>query len=80
MPGTGPEPVDELFFSRTLDGRYQLNGSFSAENGNLLAAALGGEVDRYLRAGRDGDPSVPSPDLPGTRRRPHRPGLSDHAP
>ena len=52
------EPVDELHLSRTFDGRYQLDGSFSAATGQLVYAALDAEVDRQLRAGRDGDPSV----------------------
>ncbi|MPY91659.1 MAG: DUF222 domain-containing protein [Acidimicrobiia bacterium] len=53
----GPEPVDEVYLSKTLDGRYILNGSFSEASGELLHAALGAEVDRKLRAARDGDPS-----------------------
>ena len=53
-----PEPVDELHLSTTLDGRYQLNGSFSKESGELVHAALEARVDRQLRAARDGDPSV----------------------
>ena len=50
---------DELHVSRTFDGRYQLDGSFCAETGELLHAALDAHVDRSLRAARDGDPSVP---------------------
>ncbi|MPY92628.1 MAG: hypothetical protein GEV08_06015 [Acidimicrobiia bacterium] len=57
-PEPGPQPVDEVFLSKTLDGRWVLNGSFSAESGDLLHAAFGAEVDCYLRAARDGDPSV----------------------
>ena len=53
------EPVDELHLSRTFDGRYQLDGSFCAETGELLAAALDANVDHHLRAARDGDPAVP---------------------
>ncbi|MPY91506.1 MAG: hypothetical protein GEV08_00155 [Acidimicrobiia bacterium] len=58
-PGPGPGPVDEAFLSKTLDGRWELRASFSPESGDLLNAALDVEVDRYLRAARDGDPSVP---------------------
>ena len=53
-----PQPVDELHLSKTFEGRYQLNGTFSTETGQLIHAALEGEVDRSLRARRDGDPSV----------------------
>ena len=60
-PATLPtqEPVDELHLSQTLDGRYRLDGSFSADTGQLVFAALDAEVDRQLRAARDGDPSAP---------------------
>lgn len=54
------EPADELHLSRTMGGRYELRGSFSPDTGALLAAALDGEVDRQLRARRDGDPAVAS--------------------
>ena len=54
-----PEPVDEVHLSETLDGRFELRGNFSAETGQLVHAALDAEVDRTLRARRDGDPSVP---------------------
>jgi len=59
-PGAAPdeEPVDELHLSQTFDGRYQLDGSFSADTGLLVYAALDAQVDRHLRAARDGDPSV----------------------
>jgi len=53
-----PEPVDELHLSKGLDGRYELSGSFSAGAGALVDAAVGGRVDQYLRARRDGDESV----------------------
>ena len=52
------EPVDELRLSKTFEGRYVLSGTFSSETGPLLAAALDAGVDRALRAGREGDPSV----------------------
>ena len=55
---TPTEPVDELHLSGTFDGRYRLDGTFSAETGQL-AAALDAHVDHALRAARDGDPSVP---------------------
>lgn len=53
------EPADELHLSRTIGGRYELRGSFSADTGSLVAGALEVEVDRELRAARDGDPGVP---------------------
>jgi len=54
------EPVDELHVSRTFDGRYQLNGTFSPHTGELVRVALDAHVDRHLRAARDGDPSAPT--------------------
>jgi hypothetical protein len=54
------EPVDELHVSRTFAGRYQLNGNFSAETGEVAHAALEAHVDRHLRAARNGDPSAPT--------------------
>jgi hypothetical protein len=52
-----PAKLDELHLSRTFDGRYQLDGNFSTETGEIVAA-LDAEVDRQLRAARDGDPAV----------------------
>ena len=60
LESTAPEPIDELHLSRTLDGRYRLDGSFSSETGEVVRVALEAEVDRALRARRDGDPAVPA--------------------
>ena len=74
------EPADELHVSRTFDGRYQLNGSFSAETGQLVHAALEEQVDRQLRAARDGDPSLAPVASQVRARRPGRSRFPGHAP
>ena len=58
QPEPAPEPVSEVFLSKTLDGTYHLAGTLTAEDGAIVEAALEAIVDPLLRAGRDGDPTT----------------------
>ena len=52
--------VGQLFPNQTFNGCWALKGTLNAEQGQILAAAVGAEVDRMLRARRDGDPATSS--------------------
>ena len=55
LPGERP---GEMFLARTFDGRWEFSGSLPADDGAVLAAKLDELVDRWLKARRDGDPSI----------------------
>lgn len=87
------EPVaaaESMTIGQTLDGRWYGQFALSEENGAQLNAALDRGIAGYVRARRDGDPSVEQLPIPalraqalmdlvdgGTRRDPRRPAGPD---
>ncbi len=58
LPGSRPEPQSELYFSKTIADLFELQGSFSPDDGAILEAAVQAGLDRLLRSARDGDPAL----------------------
>ena len=50
--------VGQVFLNQMFNGCWALKGTLNPEQGQILAAAVNGEVDRMLRARRDGDPAT----------------------
>ena len=50
--------VGQVFLNQTFNGSWALKGTLNPEHGAVLNAAVDAEVDRLLRARRDGDPTT----------------------
>ena len=63
-----PAPAPSTFhFAETLDGRWHGTLDLSPDDGALLHAVLDKSIHRYLRAKRDGDPSLQQLDMAAIR-------------
>ena len=52
-----PAPAGRVYLNEEANGWWHLHGDLAPDQGKLVAAALGGEVDRRLRRRHDGDPT-----------------------
>ena len=52
-----PAPCGRVYLNEEANGWWHLHGDLAPDQGKLVAAALGGEVDRRLRHRHDGDPT-----------------------